>query len=90
MSKAHVDPEELRRFSKDLARFNTELEQLVTGLNGRMRHLESTWKDNEQKKFAEQFGGTVRVLGQFLEVSRQHVTTLGKKAQLVEEYLHTR
>ena len=90
MSKAHVDPAELRRFAQDLARFNNELQGLVSGLHGRMRNLESTWRDQEQRKFAEAFEQTVKVLGGFLEASHQHVLFLGKKASLVEEYLKQR
>src|SRR5207244_3136164 len=80
MGKANVDPAELRRFAQDLGRFNNELQTLVAGLNGRMRGLESTWRDQEQRKFAEAFEQTVRVLGNFLEASHQHVSFLGKKA----------
>jgi uncharacterized protein YukE len=90
MSKAHVDPAELRRFAQDLARFNNDLQTLVAGLNARMRNLETTWRDQEQRKFAEAFDQTVKVLGGFLENSHQHVSFLGKKAALIEEYLKQR
>jgi uncharacterized protein YukE len=90
MSKAHVDPAEIRRFAQDLARFNNDLQGLVSGLNGRMRNLETTWRDQEQRKFAEAFDVTVKALGNFLEASHQHVSFLGKKAALIEEYLKQR
>ena len=90
MSKAHVDPAELRRFAHDLARFNNDLQTLVAGLNARMRNLETTWRDQEQRKFAEAFDQTVKVLANFLENSHQHVSFLGKKAALIEEYLKQR
>jgi uncharacterized protein YukE len=90
MSKAHVDPTELRRFASDLNRFNTELQRLVSGLHSRMRGLEATWRDQEQKKFAEEFDSTVKMLSHFLESSQEHVGFLGKKAALIEEYLKQR
>jgi uncharacterized protein YukE len=90
MAKASVDPAELRRFAADLNRFNGDLQALVSGLHGRMRGLESTWKDQEQRKFAEAFETTVKVLGNFLEASQEHVKFLGKKAQHVEDYLKQR
>jgi len=90
MSKAHVDPAELRRFAQDLARFNNDLQTLVAGLNGKMRNLETSWRDQEQRKFAEAFDQTVKVLATFLENSHQHVSFLGKKAALIEEYLKQR
>lgn len=90
MSKAHVDPGELRRFAQDLNRFNNELQSLVGNVHGKLRNLESSWRDQEQKKFSEAFEQTARALSLFLEASHQHVQFLSKKANLIEEYLKTR
>jgi uncharacterized protein YukE len=90
MSKANVDPAELRRFAADLNRFNFELQTLLGGLNGRLHGLESTWRDQEQRKFAEAFNDTVKVVGKFMDDSQQHVSFLSKKAAAIEEYLKTR
>jgi WXG100 family type VII secretion target len=90
MSKASVDPAELRRFAQDLSRFNNDLQGLVSGLHGRMRTLENTWRDQEQRKFAEAFAQTAKALANFLEASHEHVRFLGKKAQHIEEYLKQR
>lgn len=90
MSKAHVDPTELRRFAQDLTRFNNDLQTLVAGLNAKMRNLETSWRDQEQRKFSEAFDQTVKVLANFLEASHQHASFLGKKASLIEEYLKQR
>jgi uncharacterized protein YukE len=90
MAKANVDPTELRRFAADLARFNMDLQGLVSSLHAKMQGLEATWRDQEQKKFAEAFAQTTKALGNFLEASHQHVIFLGKKATLVEDYLKQR
>ncbi|HZN66831.1 MAG TPA: WXG100 family type VII secretion target [Tepidisphaeraceae bacterium] len=90
MAKAHVDPTELRRFAQDLNRFNNELQTLLAGLHAKMRSLEQTWRDQEQRKFTEAFETTTKVLGNFLEASHEHVTLLGKKATMIEEYLKQR
>jgi uncharacterized protein YukE len=90
MAKAHVDPAELRRFAQELNRFNNDLQTLVSGLHAKVRTLEQTWRDQEQRKFSEAFEQTVKVLGGFLEASHEHVVLLGKKATLVEEYLKQR
>lgn len=90
MAKANVDPAELRRFSRDLVRFNNDLQQLVSGLNGKMRTLEQTWRDQEQRKFSESFDATVKVLGKFADEAQQHASFLAKKAEVVEEYLKQR
>ena len=90
MAKANVDPAEMRRFAQDLNRFNTELQTLMSGLHARLSGLEATWRDQEQRKFMEAFAQTSKVLGNFLESSQQHVSFLGKKAALIEEYLKQR
>ena len=90
MAKAHVDPAELRRFAQDLNRFNAELESLMGGLNARLRGLESTWRDQEHRKFVDAFEQTMKVLGGFLEAAHEHATFLGKKASAAEEYLKQR
>jgi uncharacterized protein YukE len=90
MAKANVDPAELRRFAQDLSRFNNELQGLVGSLHGKLRGLEATWRDQEQRKFTEAFEQTVKAIGGFLENSQQHVQFLGKKAAVIEEYLKQR
>lgn len=87
MGKAHVDPAELRRFARDLNRFNTELKTLISGLHARMMTLEKGWRDQEQRKFAEEFEQTVKTLGRFIESSERHVSVLVKKAGHIEDYL---
>ena len=90
MAKAHVDPAELRRFAQDLARFNNDLQGLIGSLHAKMQGLEASWRDQEQKKFSDAFQQTVKVLGNFVDASQQHVVFLGKKAALIEEYLKQR
>ena len=90
MSKAHVDPAELRRFAADLNRFNNDLDGLLKGLNGRLRGLEQTWQDQEQKKFRESFEQSMKVFSTFLNDSAAHASSLNKKAGVIEEYLKQR
>jgi WXG100 family type VII secretion target len=87
MPKAHVDPAELRRFARDLARFNHDLQALVGGLHARLRELERTWRDQEQRKFTEEFEQTMRALARFSEAAEQHVTFLQQRAGHIEDYL---
>jgi uncharacterized protein YukE len=90
MSKANVDPTELRRFSQELTRFNNDLHALMSTLKGRLSGLEATWRDQEQRKFAEAFEQTFKGISIFLDSSHQHATFLAKKAGLIEEYLNQR
>lgn len=88
MAKAVVDPGELRRFARDLTRFNQELAAMVSAMNGKMNQLEQSWRDQEQKKFAEEFRQTTRALSRFGEASQQHVQFLVKKASQIDDYLN--
>ena len=87
MSKAHVNPAELRRFAQALKRFNSELETLINGLHARLLNLEKTWDDQEQRKFMKEFEQSMRMLNRFLDSSSLHVPVLLKKARLIEDYL---
>ncbi len=90
MAKAHVDPAELRRFAHELSRFNQELQTLMSGLHARLRDLEKTWRDQEQRKFAEEFDQTMKTLARFLESTERHVAFLQPRAGHIEEYLQQR
>jgi uncharacterized protein YukE len=90
MSKAHVDPADLRKFANDLKRFSVDLESIMGQLHARMNTLETTWRDQEQRKFAEAFASTAKSLGTFIEAAGEHAVFLNKKAALVEQYLRQR
>ncbi len=90
MAKANVDPAELRRFARDLNRFNGELETLLGGLSARLRGLEKNWSDQEQRRFTEEFEQAMKIVSRFLDSSQQHVSFLNKKAQFIEAYLQQR
>ncbi len=90
MPKAVVDPGELRRFAQDLKRFNDELQHQMKLLHGRLNMLGQTWRDQEHRKFAEEFEDTVKVLARFTESSERHIPFLLRKAQRIDEYLQQR
>ena len=90
MSKAQVDPEALRQFAQDLVRFQRGVTELMNGLTARMRSLEGSWNDQEQRKFAEQFEQMTRSLKNFMEVSGQYSKMLVKKAEHIDNYLSGR
>jgi uncharacterized protein YukE len=90
MGKANVDAAELRRFAQDLKRFNNDLQGLMGALNAKVRGLESTWRDQEQRKFTEAFDETLKAIKNFLVNSDVHAKFLDKKAGAIEEYLKQR
>ena len=82
-----MDPEEVRRFAKELKRFNDDVQTRAQALNARFQALGGTWQDQEQEKFAEEFITTMKVLKKFVEVSEKQTPFLMRKAQRIEEYL---
>lgn len=87
MPQAIVDPEELRRFARSLKKFNSDLQDRMGALSAQLSALAKTWRDQEHKKFVEEFEQHVKVLARFVEVNEQHVPYLMRKAEIIEEYL---
>lgn len=90
MSRAIVDPADLRRFAQGLQHFNQEVTHLVGVLQGQFAALADTWRDQEQQKFGEEFTQTMQVLVRFLGVAGAQVPFLLRKAERIEEYLNQR
>ena len=90
MSKAIMDPEEVRRLAKELKHFNAGLQQGMTLLDARFKALGDSWQDQEHQRFAEEFSQTIRALKKFVEVSNEHTPFLLRKAQRIEDYLEQR
>ena len=85
-----MDPEEVRRFAKELKHFNAGLQQGMTLLDARFKALGDSWQDQEHQRFAEEFSQTIRALKKFVEVSNEHTPFLLRKAQRIEDYLEQR
>jgi uncharacterized protein YukE len=90
MSKAIVDPAELRRFAQNLKNFNNEVGRQLSVLQGQFAGLGDTWRDQEHENFAGQFSETVQVLARFMETSQLHIHFLLRKAERIDEYLQQR
>ncbi|MEM1443290.1 MAG: WXG100 family type VII secretion target [Verrucomicrobiota bacterium] len=90
MSKAIVDPEELRRFAQELKKFNGEIQNSMSSLQARFSALGDTWQDHEHAKFAQDFQETIKTLRRFVESSEQQAPFLLRKAQRIEDYLNQR
>ena len=90
MSRAIVDPVELRRFANSLKHFSGELQHHLAVIQGQFAGLGDTWRDQEHDKFAQDFTETVQVLNRFLATATQHIPFLLRKAERIEEYLQQR
>ena len=90
MPQAIVDPEELRRFARNLKKFNVEMQDRITILGTQLAALGKTWRDQEHKKFSEEFEHHIKVISRFIEVTEDHIPYLLRKAEIIEQYLQQR
>ena len=90
MPQAIVDPEDIRRFAQSLKKFNGDVQDRITLLGNQLVALGRTWRDQEHKKFVEEFEQHLRVVSRFIDVTDQHIPYLLRKAEIIEEYLEQR
>ncbi|MCE9581312.1 MAG: WXG100 family type VII secretion target [Planctomycetes bacterium] len=90
MSRAVVNPQDLRQFASELKRFNGELKGEISSLHHRFVKLGETWQDQEQAKFAEMFEQMMRMLLKFSDAADKHAPLLLRKAERIQEYLDQR
>ena len=87
MSQAVADPERLRQFAGQLHRFAEELKQRSTALGSQMNHLEQSWRDEQQRKFSQEFTEQMRQLSRLIKSTEEHVPYLLRKADQIDTYL---
>ena len=90
MAQAIMDPEEVRRFAKELKRFNDDLAVRASGLQARFSALSSTWQDQEHEKFSAEFLQMMKTMKHFIELSDRHAPYLLRKAERIQQYLDQR
>jgi uncharacterized protein YukE len=90
MGQAIVDPAELRRFAGSLRRFSDEVVAQMQMVQRQLVALSSTWRDQEQQKFAEEFEQQLSTFSRFVEATGDYVPYLIRKAERVEEYQQQR
>lgn len=90
MPQAIADSEELRRFAQNLKRFNESLQQQIGVLYAQLSNLSATWRDQEHKKFTEEFEQTMIAIKRFVQATDRHIPFLLRKAERIDEYLQQR
>jgi uncharacterized protein YukE len=89
MPQAVVDPDELRQFAHSLKKFNSQLRDKAAVLGNQLSALSASWRDQEHKKFADEFETNMKVLLRFTETADEYVPHLLRKAQHIEDYLQS-
>jgi uncharacterized protein YukE len=87
MPQAVVDPQELRQFAQSLKKFNQQLRERAAALGNQLAALNATWRDQEHRKFADEFEANMKVLLRFADTADEYVPHLLRKAQHIEDYL---
>lgn len=85
MPKVDADPEELRRFAREIRRFKADVEGQLNRLNGHLQRMRTA--DRQQQRFAADWDKTSRSLRAFLEAIDRYAPYLDKKATKLEEFL---
>ncbi len=87
MTQAVVDPDQLRQFAAQLHRFAEDTKQRSAGLATQMNQLEQTWRDEQQRKFSDEFTTQMRQLARLVQCAEEHVPYLMRKAEQIDAYL---
>jgi hypothetical protein len=65
------------------------LRDKATALANQLAALSATWRDQEHKKFVDQFETNMKVLLRFTETADEYVPHLLRKAEHIEDYLQS-
>lgn len=87
MPQAIVDPEQLRHFAAMLQRYSQTIRESTSALAQAQARLNESWRDQEQRKFSEEFDEQVKLVQKLLDISEKHVPYLVKKAEIIDQYL---
>jgi len=87
MNQAIGDPDQIRQFAAQLAYFSEELRQRGSSLAAQMNQLEQTWRDEQQRKFSQEFQDQLRQLQRLIQATDDHVPYLLRKAEQLDTYL---
>lgn len=89
MPQAVVDPDDLREFARSLKKFNNDVRDRARSLSNQLTALGASWRDQEHRKFLEQFEQGMKLIARFLDNNDRHVPYLLRKADHIDEYLQS-
>lgn len=87
MTQAVADPEQLRQFAGHLHHFAEEMKHQTAALAAQMNQLEQTWRDEQHRKFSDEFTDQMRQLSRLIQTTEEHVPYLLRKADQLDAYL---
>lgn len=87
MPGVNADPERIESFARDLAKFNARMSEEMKHLNGQFRALGDFWRDDQFRRYGEEYDASVRALQRFLTLSEQQIPALRKRARHLRDFL---
>ena len=64
-----------------------EMQQQSSSLAAQLNHLEQTWRDEQQRKFAAEFSTQMQQLNRLIQTTEVHIPYLLRKAEQIDAYL---
>lgn len=90
MSKAIVNPDELRRFATFLNIMTEYVMSRKSSLNNSFANLNEVWRDQKYAQFQRLFTETMASIDQFCRHAEVYAQYLRRKAELADRYLERR
>ncbi|MEM6690739.1 MAG: WXG100 family type VII secretion target [Planctomycetota bacterium] len=87
MSRAVVDSDQLRQFASQLHQFSKQLQEQSAVLAAQLDQLEQTWRDQQQRKFSNEFSEQMQQVQRLIQTTEAHVPYLLRKAEQIDAYL---
>ncbi len=87
MPQAIVDPEQLRAFAAMLKRYSQTVRESTIAVTQAQARLAESWRDQEHRKFAEEFEEQIKIVNKLLDATDKHVPYLLRKAEIIDAYL---
>ncbi|MCW3488675.1 hypothetical protein [Dethiobacter alkaliphilus] len=90
MTRAVVDPDELKRFAVYLNGMALSVRKKKGHLNGKFKSLKDVWRDNKYRQFERTFTETMSQLEQFSKSAEQYAQKLRDKEKPLRRYEDSR
>ncbi|MEN3335565.1 MAG: hypothetical protein V7641_4930 [Blastocatellia bacterium] len=85
MPVAYADPQHLREFAHKLKAFAQDIDHYTNTVNGGMRRLGESWRDEYYYRFEEVFAEAAVMLHELAEASRELAPHLEHDAEIIDK-----
>lgn len=90
MSKAIVDPDQLRKFAGLLDQTANNIRDQKTAFLADFARLHETWRDDKYNHFDQVFTDSMKILEQYIKQCERYSIFLKQKASRAQKYIDQR